>query len=267
VNNRRWIIGGTSAIVAAGLAGGAVLASVSNASAAGAGAVRVVSAASASGASLLADDPTSTTVAGATGTTGTTGNAPASPRFGQGRINDVIDKLTNDGVITADQATKIKDAIKASQPAGLPDGRGGLGGLGGFGGFGPGHGGPFGGIIGDGLQVVADTIGITTAQLRTELTAGTSIKAVAEAHGKTAQNVIDALTKAAKDRLDKQVTAGTITQAQADDFLAKATTRITDMVNNARPAVGGHRGGRGGGAPGANGPAPSGSSTPSTTTN
>ena len=265
MKNRRWIVGGTSAIVAAGLAGGAVLASVSNAtaSAGGAGAAHVVSAGSASGASLLADDPTSTTVAGATGATGST--PAAAPGPGKGRIDDVIDKLASDGVITTDQATKIKDAIKAARPAGAPhDGRGGPGG---FGGFGPGRGG-FGGFIGDGLQVVADTIGITTDQLRTELMAGTSIKAVAEAHGKTAQNVIDALTKAAKDRFDKQVTAGTITQAQADDFLAKATTAITDMVNNTRPAFGdgrgpgGHRGGWG-----PNGPAPSGSSTPSTTTN
>ena len=265
MKNRRWVVGGTSAMVAAGLAGGAMLASVTNAnaSAGGAGAAHVVSAASANGASLLADDPTTTTVAGATGSTPT-----ATPATGKGRIDDVIDKLASDGVITTDQAAKIKDAIKAARPAGAPnDGRGGLGGFGGFGGFGPGRGG-FGGFIGDGLQVVADTIGITSDQLRTELTAGTSIKAVAEAHGKTAQNVIDALTKAAKDRFDKQVAAGTITQAQADDFLAKGTTVITDMVNNARPAFGGgmgpggHRGGRG-----PNVQAPSGSSTPSTTTN
>jgi hypothetical protein len=98
------------------------------------------------------------------------------------------------------------------------------------------------------LAVAATTIGITEAELRTALTAGQTLAAVATAHNVTAQTLIDALVKAETDRLAAAVTAGTITQAQADAKKADLPARMTTQVNNTFQFGGpGGRGGHGGG--------------------
>ena len=67
------------------------------------------------------------------------------------RLGEVLKPLVDDGTITQDQADKVIAAIVAARPAGGPDG-GHMGGHGGFGG-------PRG-LIGQGLDVVATTLGI-----------------------------------------------------------------------------------------------------------
>jgi lipoate-protein ligase A len=57
--------------------------------------------------------------------------------------------------------------------------------------------------------------------------------------------VIDALVAEFKAHLDEEVASGEHTQEEADQKLAKATERITDMVNNGRPEGGRGPGGRG----------------------
>jgi hypothetical protein len=96
-------------------------------------------------------------------------------------------------------------------------------------------------MMADGLQTVADTIGITTDELSTALAGGQTIAQVAEANGSSAQAVIDALVAEVETHFAEEVASGEHTQADADARIAEATTRITDMVNN-----GGMPGGRGG---------------------
>ena len=82
------------------------------------------------------------------------------------------------------------------------------------------------------LESAAGYIGITEAQLRTELESGKSLAQVAKAHGKSVDGLIDALVAAAKDKLDNAVSAGHLTKAQETEMLSVLKDRITSAVNN-----------------------------------
>jgi hypothetical protein len=82
------------------------------------------------------------------------------------------------------------------------------------------------------LDGAAAYIGITEAQLRTELEGGKSLAQVATAHGKSVDGLIGALVAAAKDKLDQAVSAGRLTKAQETEMLGVLKDRITSAVNN-----------------------------------
>jgi hypothetical protein len=82
-----------------------------------------------------------------------------------------------------------------------------------------------------GLETAAGYIGITEAQLRTELEAGKSLAEVAKAHDKSVDGLADALYADAKQRLDDAVSAGRLTKAQETEMLSVLKDRITSMVN------------------------------------
>jgi urease accessory protein UreF len=90
--------------------------------------------------------------------------------------------------------------------------------------------------IAAGLESAAKYIGITTAQLRTELRNGKTLGDVATAHGKTVAGLVDALVADAKTKLDAAVKAGRLTQAEANDMLAELKEHITDFANGSVPA-------------------------------
>ena len=96
-----------------------------------------------------------------------------------------------------------------------------------------GHGGP-------GLDAAATALGITADELRTDLQGGKTIAQVAADKGVDVQTVIDAMVADAKSHLAAEVASGEHTQAEADQKLADLTQRITDSVNNGRPARGDH---------------------------
>ena len=104
----------------------------------------------------------------------------------------------------------------------------------------------------DHLESAAEAIGITVDELRTAIEGGKTIAQVAEDEGKDVDDVVAALVKAASDKLDAAVAAGTITEAQATERKADLEEHMTALVNGERPAFGG-RGpgghGFGGGAP------------------
>ena len=81
------------------------------------------------------------------------------------------------------------------------------------------------------LDSAAGYIGITEAQLRTELESGKSLAQVAQAHGKSVDGLIGALVAAAKDKLDNAVSAGRLTKAQETEMLGALKDRITSAVN------------------------------------
>ena len=162
----------------------------------------------------------------------------------ESRIADDLAGLVSDGTLTQEQADKVAETLASTMPAG-----GGHGGRGG-------HGGGFGG-----LTAAATAIGITEDELRTELEAGTSVAAVAEAHGVSEQTVIDAIITEAKAHFAEEVAAGEHTQAEVDAKLADLETRVKTMVETEGLP---ERGGRGGHGPdGDNG---SGTLTPNSTT-
>jgi hypothetical protein len=114
---------------------------------------------------------------------------------------------------------------------------GGSGGPGGFGGAGMAS-------RTEDLSQAAAVIGITEAQLQSELSAGTTIAAVATVHKVGVATVISTLVADENKEVDALVTSGRLTRAQATQLKTQTTQRVTDMVNGTMPA--GHPGGPGG---------------------
>lgn len=96
------------------------------------------------------------------------------------------------------------------------------------------------------LAVAATALGMTEADLRTELEAGKSIAQVAEAKNVDLQKVIDALVAERKEHIATHVAEGKLTQAQADAQLADVEARVTEMVNKTGLPMKGGKGGHGG---------------------
>jgi hypothetical protein len=93
---------------------------------------------------------------------------------------------------------------------------------------GPGHG--FGHF-----DAAAAYLGLTEAELRTQLEDGKTMADVARAQGKTVDGLVAAFVADEKKELDAAVAAGRLTQAQANAMLADAKSRFTDMVNGTFP--------------------------------
>ena len=203
-----------------------------------AGAATGVSVSAAVGDSTADTTATSDTTA-TTDTSGTDSAAPVRPDPTT-KLGEVLKPLVDDGTITQDQADKVIAAIVAARPAGGPFGHRGPGGF-------EGH------IFGAGLDVVATTLGITTDEVRTALESGQTIADLAVSKGKTAQDVIDAVVAAATTKINAEVTAGHLTQTQADKLIANLTTIATDFVNDVK-LPGGPGFGPGFGGPGFGGP-------------
>ena len=105
-------------------------------------------------------------------------------------------------------------------------------------GTGEGHGGGFGGGHGPGgghsdeFDAAASYLGLTAADLLTKVQAGQTLAQVAGAtSGKTVTGLVAALVTAEKAELAAKVTAGRITQAQADAVIPTLTATFTAFVN------------------------------------
>ena len=135
----------------------------------------------------------------------------------KGASDDRIDAAVAAGKITKAQG----DALKArSAQGGLPFFGGGPHGGGGFGHHGPGS-----------LDAAAKYLGLTEAELHTQLESGKTLAQIAKDQGKTVDGLKKALTADTKAKLDAAVKAGKLTQAQADDLLARMTDHLDDLVN------------------------------------
>jgi hypothetical protein len=132
-----------------------------------------------------------------------------------------------DAAVAAGRLTQAQaDALKADIEAGdVP--------LLGFGGGHEVHGHVFG------LDAAATYLGLTQDELRTALESGKSLAQVAQDEGKSVDGLVDALVAAAKERLDADVAAGRLTDAQRQSMLADLQDRITELVNS---TPGMHRG-------------------------
>ena len=101
----------------------------------------------------------------------------------------------------------------------------------GGGGFGPGrHGGPGGRGGPDGeplISAAASVTGLTAQEVITQLQAGQSLAQIAQANGKTANDVIQAARAQLVTQLAQAVTDGRLTQAQSD---ANAATIVNDAT-------------------------------------
>lgn len=143
--------------------------------------------------------------------------------------NATIDQALKNQDITRIQADRMRQALQNGGP--------GFFGRGMFGredmnhGFGPGGQGgtPGMGMMGvrpgfddSGFAAAAKALGMTAPDLTTQLRSGKTLSDVAKDKGVNAQTVKDAVLAALKTRLQQAVTAGRLSQAQADQILANA---------------------------------------------
>lgn len=93
------------------------------------------------------------------------------------------------------------------------------------------------------LEAAAAYLGLSATELQTQLQSGKTLAEITEAQGKTVDGLVTALVADEKKELDAAVAAGRLTQAQADQLLAGAKQRFTDLVNGTMPEGGpGHHG-------------------------
>jgi uncharacterized protein YidB (DUF937 family) len=91
-------------------------------------------------------------------------------------------------------------------------------------------------------QAIAAAIGITPAQLATELQGGKSLAQVAQAHGVDPAKVVSVVAAFKTKQIDAALAAGKITQAQADAMKARVQDQATRFVNEIKPRGGMHGG-------------------------
>lgn len=134
-----------------------------------------------------------------------------------------------DAAVAAGRLTKAQgDELKARVDSGrFPFGLGaGMLGRHAFG-FGP---------FGHQLDAAGTYLGLTEAQLRTQLSSGKTLAQIAKDRNKSVSGLVDAMTASAKKQLDAAVVAGRLTKAQADQVGKDIQQRVTDFVNGKRPA-------------------------------
>ena len=137
---------------------------------------------------------------------------------------DQIDAALKEGKITKAQADELKARIHSDEfpPFAAPL-------------FGPrfGHfhrGGPP--LFGEKLSAAADYLGLTQVELRTKLNAGRTLADIAKARGKSVDGLKQAILDEAEKKLDQLVEDGELTQAEADEMLARLKSHIDDLVDH-----------------------------------
>ena len=81
------------------------------------------------------------------------------------------------------------------------------------------------------VAVAAKTIGLDQTALVAELNTGKTIANVAVAHGVAVSKIVDAFIAPHVERMNQMVAAGSITQAQADTYIATMKANITTQLN------------------------------------
>jgi uncharacterized protein YidB (DUF937 family) len=133
-------------------------------------------------------------------------------------LSDRVDAAVAAGRLTKAQGDAVKQRINSDA---FPL----------FGGLGRDHGHfGFGGI-----DAAATYLGLTEAQLHSELEGGKTLAQVAQAHGKSVDGLIAALVDATKKRLDDAVASGRLTQAQETEMLSGLRDRVSKLVNSSGP--------------------------------
>lgn len=87
--------------------------------------------------------------------------------------------------------------------------------------------GAFGGM----MTQLADLTGLEVQEIASQLRDGATIAEVLANSGVDEQTFVDLVVEQAAERINAQVEAGRITQAQADTLLANLADRITDAIN------------------------------------
>ena len=133
-------------------------------------------------------------------------------------VGETLAQLVTDGTITQEQADAVAAALEANRPE-----------------HGPGHEGR-GERLRAAFDAAAGALGTTPEELREALHDGSTIAELAAEAGVEVGTVVEDMVAAATTELQGKVDAGLIEQEQADELLSTLTERLTDLVENGRPA-------------------------------
>ena len=86
------------------------------------------------------------------------------------------------------------------------------------------------------LGAAADYLGLTRAELRTELQEGRSLAEIAGSQGKSKAGLVAALTKEANERIANALADGKLTQTRADALKERIAERVERLVERQREA-------------------------------
>jgi hypothetical protein len=96
---------------------------------------------------------------------------------------------------------------------------------------------PQGMFIGGASEEFAAFLGISQEQLESELAAeGATPASVAEAHGRTREELEAFFMEELQANLDEAVAAGTMSQEEADDMYEQQASRIDDIIDGNMPS-------------------------------
>ncbi len=87
------------------------------------------------------------------------------------------------------------------------------------------------------LRVSASAIGVQPRDLLSSLCGGQTLAQVASAHGKSSQDVVNALVKAADQRIDQVAANRHLDATKVAQRKAKVEQRITTLVNSYHPSA------------------------------
>jgi len=134
---------------------------------------------------------------------------------------DIVDEKVADGTLTEEQGADIRARIES--------GEGYL-----FGPFGRGfhHGVGVGIGIGAKLDDLAEFLGVDIADIHDGLQNGQTLAEIAEANGKSADELSAFLLSNLEEKLNDAVANNRITQERADEILANAPDKIDELINH-----------------------------------
>lgn len=147
-------------------------------------------------------------------------------------LKNRVDEAVADGRLTREEGQRMKERIDAADVPLLGPGLRRHHGPG-FRRHGPG---PFQAK----LETAAEYLGLTQAQLREALSDGKTLAQVARSRDKSVDGLVDSLVEEAEQKLEDDVQAGRLTEAEKREMLSGLKQRITQMVNGRFP-VGPHR--------------------------
>lgn len=142
-------------------------------------------------------------------------------------LKNRVDAAVAAGKLTKSQGDALKARIDAS---GVPFVLGGIGARDGA--FGPG---PFGGPLTRGLSAAASYLGLSAADLRSQLATGKTLAQIAKGQGKPVDGLVQALVKDAEAKIDAAAMSGRLTNDQADKAKSTLEQTVTDLVNGKLP--------------------------------
>jgi ribosomal protein S20 len=146
-------------------------------------------------------------------------------------LKNRIDAAVDAGVLTEEQAARLKERIDEGEyPFLLGPGfrAGGFGGD--FGARGPGH-------HADILETAASYLGMSADELRAALD-GKTLAEIAKDKGKSADGLVAALVAAEEKKIDEAVAGGRITKAEAAEIKSRLQDRMQALVDGELPGPG-----------------------------